>query len=91
MKVDMLCYSAAESVRLPDSRGEEQRAVHQRAVVVVADEVVLRRGVVAHLGFVGDLDGHRVVGVVEVDDVDVKDEDGRGRDDVTWKDHRRRY
>lgn len=57
-----------------DSRGEEQRAVHQRAVVVVADEVVLVGGPVAWLRPVGGPDVHCIVGVVEVDDVNVKDE-----------------
>lgn len=58
------------------SRGEQQCAVHQGAVVVVADEVVHLCGVVAHLGSVGDVDAHGVVGVVEVDDVDVEHEHG---------------
>lgn len=57
---------------LGDSRGEEWRAIHQGAVVVVVDEVVLPGGLVTHFGFVGDLDFYRVVGVVEVDNVNVK-------------------
>lgn len=76
---------------LGDLRGEERRAVHQRAVVVVADEVVHIGGVVAQLGFVEDLDLHGVVGVVEVDDVDVEHQhSGRG-DDVTWTKHKRTF
>lgn len=71
-----------------DSRGKEQRAVHEGAVVVIVDEVVHFCGVITHFGSVGDLDGHRVVGIVEVDHVDVKDEHGRRRDHVTWADHR---
>lgn len=59
---------------LGDSRGEEQRAVHQGAVVVVADEVVHLGGLITHLGSVGDLDAQGVVGVVEVDDVKVEHE-----------------
>lgn len=55
-----------------DSRGKEQRSVHQGAVVVVVDEVVHRRGVITHFRSVLDLDVHCVVGIVEVDDVDVK-------------------
>lgn len=51
---------------------------------MVADEVVHRRGVVAVLGSVEDLDFHLVTGVVEVDDVDVKDEHGGRRDHITW-------
>lgn len=59
---------------LGDSRGEEQRAVHQGAVVVVADKVVHLGGLITHLGSVGDLDVQGVVGVVEVDDVKVEHE-----------------
>lgn len=70
-----------------DPRGKEQRAVHEGAVVVVADEVVRFCGLVTHVGSVDDLDSHRVVGVVEVDDVDVKDEHSRRRDHITWLDH----
>lgn len=70
-----------------DSRGEEWRAVHQGAVVVVVDEVVHLGGHVTRLGSVGDLDADCVVGVVEVDDVDVKHQHSRRGDDVTWTDH----
>lgn len=72
---------------LGDSRGEERCAVHQGAVVVVVDEVVQPGGLVTHFGFVGDLDVHFVVGVVEVDDVNVKHQHSRRGDDVTWTDH----
>lgn len=57
-------------------RGKEQSPVQQSAVVMVADQVVQSRGVVAHFRFVGDLELHFVAWVVEVDDVDVKDQDG---------------
>lgn len=69
---------------LGDSRGEERRAVHQRAVVVVAYKVVHTGGLVTHLGSVSDLDLHCVIGVVEVDDMNVKHQHSRRRDDVTW-------
>ncbi len=59
-----------------DSRGEERRAVHQGAVVVVVDEVVHPSGFVTRLGSVGDLDVHCVVGVVEVDNLNVKHQHG---------------
>lgn len=59
-----------------DSRGEERRAVHQGAVIVVADEVVHAGGLVTRLGSEGDLDVHCVVGVVEVNDVNVKHQHG---------------
>lgn len=55
---------------------------------MVADEVVHLCGVVAQLGFVEDLDVHGVVGVVEVDDVDVEHQHSRRGDDVTWTEHR---
>lgn len=75
--------SEANTGRLRDSRGEEQRAVHQRAVVVVADEVVHLGGLVTQVRPVGGLDVHCVLGVVEVDDVNVKHEDSWWWDDVT--------
>lgn len=50
------------------------------------DEVVHCGGLVTHLGFVDDLDVHGIVGVVEVNDVDVKDEHSRRGDDVSWTD-----
>lgn len=59
---------------LGDSRGEEQRAIHQGAVVVVADEVVHLGGLITHLRSVGGLDVQGVVGVVEVDNVKVEHE-----------------
>lgn len=57
-----------------DSRGKEQSPVQQSAVVVVVDEVVDGRGVVARLGSEGDVDLHLITGVMEVDDVDVEDQ-----------------
>lgn len=57
-----------------DSRGEEQGAVHQCAVVMVAHKVVLLGGLITRLRPVGGPDVHGIVGVVEVDDVNVKDE-----------------
>lgn len=41
---------------------------------MVVDEVVDSRGVVARLGSEGDVDLHLITGVMEVDDVDVKDQ-----------------
>lgn len=73
--------------RVGDSRGKERRAVHQGAVVVVADEVVRRRGFVTRCGFVCDGDAHCVVGVVEVDDVNVEHKHSRTGDDITWRDN----
>lgn len=75
----MQCGGAGNRGR---SRGVEQSSVHQGAVVAVLDQVVYFTGDVALLGLVGDLDLDRVLGVVEVDDVDVEDEHSRARDDV---------
>lgn len=55
---------------------------------MVVDEVVHLGGVVAELRFVEDLDVHGVVGVVEVDDVDVEHQHSGGGDDVTWTEHK---
>lgn len=72
----IICLCPGTNVCFCDSRGEERRAVHQRAVVVVADQVVLLGGLVTRLGPVGGPDVHGIVGVVKVDDVNVKDEHG---------------
>lgn len=70
----------------PDPRGEELGAVQQRAVVVVANEVPRLGGLVAGLGGPGQgLDFHGVLGVMEVDDVDVKYQHSRARDLVSWE------
>lgn len=53
---------------------------------MVADQVVLRGDLLALLGLVGDLDFHRVVGVVEVDDMNVEHQHGIRGDDATWRD-----
>lgn len=65
------------------SRGVEQGAVHQGAVVTVLDQVVHLTGQVALLGLAGHLDLNEVFRVVEVDNVDVEDQDGRARDEVS--------
>ena len=66
--------------RCGDLRGEQQGAVHEGAVVVVVDEVVGVAGLVANLWLGDDLHGDVVLGVVEVDDVHVKDQHGRAGD-----------
>lgn len=56
-------------------RREESGAVQQRTVVVVTDEVPDLGCLIAVLSWPGQrLDLHRVRGVVEVDDVHIKDE-----------------
>lgn len=65
------------------SRGVQQGAVHQGAVVAVLDQVVSLAGVAALLRPVGNLDLHGVFGVVEINDVDVKDENGRAGNEIS--------
>lgn len=55
------------------SRGVQQGAVHQGTIVTVLNHIVSFTGHVAFLRLVDDLDLDRIVGVVEVNDVDVKD------------------
>lgn len=64
------------------SRGVQQGAVHQRAVVAVLDDVVLLTDPGAQGGLVGHPDLHRVLRVVEVDDVDVEDQHRGAGDEV---------
>lgn len=65
------------------SRGVQQGAVHQGAVVSVLDQIVSLAGVTALLRLVGNPDLHGVFGVVEINDVDVKDEDGRAGNEIS--------
>lgn len=65
------------------SRGVQQGAVHQGAVVSVLDQIVSLAGVAALLRLVGNLDLHGVFGVVEIDDVNVKDENGRAGNEIS--------
>lgn len=73
------------ALRCGDSRGEQQGAVHEGAVVMVVDEVVHLAGLVAVLRLRDDLDGDVVLGVVEVNDVHVKDQYGRAGDVLTCR------
>lgn len=71
----------------PDPRGEQLGAIQKRAVVVVANKVpeLGGLGLIAGLGRPEQsLDFHRIRRVVEVDDVDVKDEHSRAWDLVSW-------
>lgn len=61
------------------SRGVQQGAVHQGAIVAIVNQIVRLAGGAAFPRLVGNLDVDRVFGVVEVDDVDVKDQHGRAR------------
>lgn len=58
------------------SRGVEQGSVHQGAIITILDQVIGFAGQAAALGLVDHFDPHRIFGVVEVDDVDVKDQNG---------------
>ena len=66
-------------------RGKQQGPIHEGAVVVVVDEVVRIAGLVAILWLVDDLHSDVVLGVVEVDDVHVKDQHGRAGNVLTWR------
>ena len=52
---------------------------------MVVDEVVGVAGLVANLWLGDDLHGDVVLGVVEVDDVHVKDQHGRAWDVLAWR------
>lgn len=65
------------------SRGVQQGAVHQGAVVSILDQIVGFAGVAALWRLVGDADLHGVFRVVEVNDVNVKDQNGRAGDEVS--------
>jgi len=54
---------------------------------MVVDEVVFLASLVAGLGLGDDLDGDVVLGVVEVNDVHVKDQHGRAGDVLTCRNH----
>lgn len=65
------------------SRGVEQSAVHQGAVVAILDQIVRFAGVAALRRLARDADLHGVIGVVEINDVNVKDEHGRAGDEIS--------
>lgn len=66
------------------SRGVQQGAVHQGAIVTVVDQIVSFTGRVAFLRLVGDFNLNMVFGVVEINDVNVKDQHSRGRYEVFY-------
>lgn len=65
------------------SRGVQQGAIHQGAVVAILDKIVCFAGVAALRRLVGDANLHGVLGVVEINDVNVKDENGRAGDEIS--------
>lgn len=66
------------------SRGVEEGSVHQGAVIAILNQIVGLAGRGAVLGLVDHPDLHRILGVVEVNDVDVKDQDGGAGDEFSW-------
>lgn len=70
------------------SRGVEQCAVHQGAIVTILNQVVGFTGFTAVLRLVGHFNLDRVFRVVEVNDVNVKDQHSRSRDEVACRQRR---
>ena len=65
------------------SRGVQQGPVHEGAIVTIINQIIGFTGDVAFLRLVGDFDPDRVFGVVEINDMNVKDQHGRARDEVS--------
>lgn len=66
------------------SRGVQQGAIHQGAVVTVLNQVIGFTGYAALLRLVGNFNLHWVFWVVEIDNVNVKDQHSRARDEVIY-------
>lgn len=66
------------------SRGVQQGAVHQGAIITISDQVVSFTGPSAFLRLVGNFNLDRIFGVVEVNDVNVKDQHSRARNEVSY-------
>ncbi len=64
------------------SRGVQQGAVHQGAIVTILNQIVSFAGRAAFLRLVGNFNLDLVFGVVEINDVNVKDEHSRARNEV---------
>lgn len=65
------------------SRGVQQGAVHQGAIVTVLNQVVSVTGHAAFPRLVGDFNLDCVFGVVEINDVNVKDQNSRARNEIS--------
>lgn len=72
------------------SRGVQQGAVHQGAIVTIVNQIIGFTDRAALRGLVGHFDLDRVFGVVEVNDVNVKDQNGRARDEVSYSGTKKR-
>jgi len=66
------------------SRGVQQGAVHQGAIVTILNPIVHLTRPFAVPRLVGHFDIDRVFGVVEIDDVNVKDQHGRARNEFSY-------
>lgn len=67
------------------SRGVQQRPVHQGAVIAILNVIVRFAGGIAVLGLAGHSDLDWIFGVVEIYDVNVKDQHGRARNEVSCR------
>lgn len=65
------------------SRGVQQGTVHQRAVVTILYVIVSFTGHVAFLRLVGHFNLDWIVGVVEINDVNVKDQHSGARNELS--------
>ena len=70
------------------SRGVQQGAVHQGAIITIVYQVVRFTGPFAFLRLVGNFNIDRVLWVVEIDDVNVEDQHSRGRNEVSYSGRR---
>lgn len=66
------------------SRGIQQGAFHQGAIITIMNQIVGFTGHAALLRFVGSFNLDWVFGVVEINDMNVKDEHSRARNEVSY-------
>lgn len=67
------------------SRGVQQGAIHQGTIISIQNQVVSFTGHFAVVRLVGNFDVDRVFRVVEINDVNVKDQNSRARNEVSYK------
>lgn len=66
------------------SRGVQQGAVHQGAIITILNQIVSFTGHAALLRLVDNFNLDLVFGVVEINDMNVKDQHSRARDEVSY-------
>lgn len=66
------------------SRGVQQGSVHQGTIIAILDQIVHFAGHVAVLRLVGSRDTDGVFGVVEINDLNVKDQHSRAGNEVLY-------